>query len=64
MEEKVHWWYRWGFDELKPYHWLALVCLALVFVSPFFALVQPAAGLLAFGVGVFMLWLIAQCVDD
>lgn len=60
----MHWWYRWGLDKLKPHQWLALVCLVLVFTSPFFALVRPEAGFLVFLVGFFFLWLIVQYTDN
>lgn len=64
MDEQRSWQERYGVADLELRHWGALVGMAFVVASPFFALVRGEAGMLAFGVGLLVFFVSANAVPD
>lgn len=64
MDEQRSWQERWGVADLETRHWVGLVGLAFVALSPFLALGQPVAGLLGFVVGMLLFAIAAADAPD
>lgn len=53
--DRRSWRERYGVDNFEAHHWIAVMGVGFILASPFFALVEPAAGFLAIVVGVLAL---------
>lgn len=64
MDDQRSWQERYGVADLEAHHWCALIGIAFVLASPFFALARAEAGLMALGVGMLVFFLSAEAAGD